>query len=274
MHEFGASDLPRAPFEPWPAAHLHVEWGSQAAQLAADRGDAVVVVDTLTFSTTVTMAVSRGAAVLALSRAEVARLGGPDGVAQTYQVAPPALTQGGTDAYLTLSPSSVGNVACGDRVALTSINGADIVRSARHATMLLAGCLRNRSAVARWCASALTGDVIPRVTVIAAASRWSSMLTVPEGMRPSVEDWLGAGAIAAAAAALGVSLSTEAKVAALTYAVAERDGLDRWLRGSISGREMIQKNFASDIDEAARLDLDDTVPRLDGQGFFVTSDHP
>ncbi|MFE2500074.1 2-phosphosulfolactate phosphatase [Streptomyces scopuliridis] len=274
MPEHDTSDLPNAPFDPWPTTHLHVEWGSQAAQLAADRGDTVVVVDTLTFSTTVTMAVSRGAAVLALSHAEVARLGGPDGVAQTYQVAPPALTQDGTDAKLTLSPSSVGNLISGDQVALTSINDADIVRSARHAAVLLAGCLRNRTAVARWCADALTGGVIRRVTVIAAASRWSSTLDLTDGMRPSVEDWLGAGAIAAAAEALGVSLSTEAKAAASTYAVAERDGLERWLRGSTTGREMIQKNFAPDIDEAARLDLDDTVPRLDSRGFFVTSDHP
>ncbi len=39
-------------FEPWPAAHPHVEWGSQATRLAADRGDAVVVVDTPTVSMT------------------------------------------------------------------------------------------------------------------------------------------------------------------------------------------------------------------------------
>ncbi|MGW3956168.1 2-phosphosulfolactate phosphatase [Streptomyces sp. NPDC004752] len=274
MTEYGASDLPSAPFEPWPAAHLHVEWGRQAAKLAADRGDAVVVVDTLTFSTTVTMAVSRGAAVLALSRTEVERLGGPYGVAQTYRVPPPALTQGGTDAKRTLSPSSVGNLVSGDQVALTSINGAGIVSSARHATVLLAGCLRNRTAVARWCASALTGGAVRRVTVIAAASRWSSMLATAGGIRPSIEDWLGAGAIADAAAALGVSLSTEAKAAASTYAAAEQDGLDRWLRGSTTGRELIQKDFGSDVDEAARLDQDDTVPRLDDRGFFALADRP
>ncbi|MFE2081431.1 hypothetical protein ACFW92_15735, partial [Streptomyces scopuliridis] len=52
MPEHDTSDLPNAPFDPWPTTHLHVEWGSQAAQLAADRGDTVVGVDTLTFSTT------------------------------------------------------------------------------------------------------------------------------------------------------------------------------------------------------------------------------
>ncbi|MGW3952279.1 2-phosphosulfolactate phosphatase [Streptomyces sp. NPDC004752] len=272
MPESGMSDLPSAPFEPWPTAQLHVEWGRQAARLAADRGDAVVVVDTLTFSTTVTMAVGRGAAVLALSRAEVARLGGPDGVARTYRVPPPALTRDRTDAKLTLSPSSVGNIVGGDEVALTSLNGAEIVRSARHAEVLLAGCLRNRTAVAQWCAHALTSGAVRRVTIIAAAERWSSVLDLTEGMRPGIEDWLGAGAIAAAAAARGVSLSTEAKAAASTYAVAERDGLDGWLRGSTTGRELIQKSFGPDIDEAARLDHDETVPRLDDRGFFLSAD--
>ena len=52
-------------FDPWPDAQLHLDWGLDAARLAAERGDAVVIVDALSFSTTVVMAVALGAEVLA-----------------------------------------------------------------------------------------------------------------------------------------------------------------------------------------------------------------
>ena len=42
-------------FDPWPDARLHLDWGLDAARLAVERGDAVVIVDALSFSTTVIM---------------------------------------------------------------------------------------------------------------------------------------------------------------------------------------------------------------------------
>ena len=84
-------DAGRAPFDPWPDAELHVEWGQAAALLAAARGDAVVIIDVLSFSTTVSLAVDRGASVLALSRKEIDELGGPDAVAVRFDARSPAV---------------------------------------------------------------------------------------------------------------------------------------------------------------------------------------
>ena len=57
-------------WDPWPDVDIHLEWGERGASEAADRGDDVVVVDAFRFSTTVTMAVERGARVMPLGRGE------------------------------------------------------------------------------------------------------------------------------------------------------------------------------------------------------------
>lgn len=274
LNGYLGADLPTTAFEPWPTAQLHVEWGRSAAKLAAERGDAVVVVDTLTFSTTVSTAVAAGAQVIALSRAHIAQLGGADVAAQTYGVPKPALLRDEAGAKLTLSPSSVTNLTPGDRVALVSLNGADVAGSARHAPALLVGSLRNRSAVARWCATALDRGTITRVTVVAAAEQWASTLDGVDGLRPSIEDWLGAGAIAHCAADMGVVLSAEAQAAAATFVATERYGLADWLRGSTTGRELIAKGFGADVDAAADLDADHAVPKLGTDGFFAAAGRP
>ncbi len=53
--------------------------------------------------------------------------------------------------------------------------------------------------------------------MVAAAEQWSPTLDDVNGLRHSVEGWVGAGAIAHAAATLGVTLSIEARTAAKTF---------------------------------------------------------
>jgi 2-phosphosulfolactate phosphatase len=74
-----------------------------------------------------------------------------------------------------------------------------------------------------------------------------------------LEDWLGAGAVAGALAAMGFSLSIEAQAAACSFeriAAAIPDAL----RAAVSGRELIEKGFAEDVDIAAQVDSLATVP--------------
>jgi 2-phosphosulfolactate phosphatase len=225
-------------WDPWPDVDIHLEWGERGAAEAADRGDDVVVVDAFRFSTTVTMAVERGARVMPLGRGERA----PEG----------------TSDLLTLSPTSTEALPPGERFALWSANGAAVVAACRHAPRVTLGCFRNRAAAA----AALRLD--RRTTVVPCAERWSSIGS-GHGIRPSIEDWLAAGAIVAATAA--GSTSPEAAVAAAGFGAAGTD-LDRWLRECISGREIVARQLDRDVEALIALDVSDVVPMLAGDGFF------
>ena len=69
-------------FDPWPTkAQIHLEWGAIGAKLAAVRGDIVVIVDVLSFSTSVTVVLANGGTALSYSHQEIQAHGGPEAVA-------------------------------------------------------------------------------------------------------------------------------------------------------------------------------------------------
>jgi 2-phosphosulfolactate phosphatase len=164
------------------AHRVRLEWGVEGAALLAAECAAVVVVDVLSFSTSVDVAVGRGAAVLPRRRAEA-----DEDV--------PDVVKGG-DRFgdgPSLRPSSLVGLAPGTRLALASPNGATLCAAVGPGVELFAGCLRNASAVA----AALRGIDGP-IGLVPAGERW------PDGtMRVAVENALGAGAIAAALCAAG-----------------------------------------------------------------------
>jgi len=238
-------------WDPWPDVGVHLEWGERGAGEAADRGDDLVVVDAFSFSTTVTMAVDRGARVFAVGRNDTVP---PD----TYEV-PKARYD--DSARMTLAPQSTAHLVPGERVALWSANGAAVVAAGRHAPRITLGCFRNRTAVA----AALRRD--RRTTVVACAERWSS-IGAGHGVRPSLEDWLGAGAVIAATS--GLTLSPEAQAAAATFTAAGAQ-LETWLRECVTGRELVAKQWTADLDYLVALDASTVVPTLAEDGFFEAS---
>jgi 2-phosphosulfolactate phosphatase len=126
---------------------------------------------------------------------------------------------------------------------------------------VLAGCLRNASAVAA-AAAALAGDA--PIGIIPAGERWRD--TPDKRLRPGIEEILGAGTIAAALDRRAPS--AEAELAALTYrAAGER--VPELVAASVSGRELIAAGVPDDVRLATEVDVSSVVPLLT-EGVFTT----
>ncbi len=125
---------------------VHLEWGPRAVEVFADWADVVVVVDVLSFSTAVVVAVSRGATVAPCEadRTEAERLGAQLGA----QVAVPRLKTSPVRPY-SLSPVSLDSLPANSTVVLPSPNGATLTARLVWTNLnVVAGCLRNAAAFA------------------------------------------------------------------------------------------------------------------------------
>ena len=255
-----------APAEHGQAAYrLRCDWGPAGARaLVADArpGDLAVVVDVLSFTTTLTVALDRGLEVLPYPWAAAEA---PAYAEQRGAVLARGRRQGLATGEVSLSPASYDGVSGPGRVVLPSPNGSAISFALADAGVTVVGaCLRNAAAVGRWLAGA-TG----RISVVAAGERW------PDGsLRPAVEDLWGAGAVLAGLSSSGLSsagpglidASPEARAAVAAY-VEVRDDVGRALPACASGRELVAGGFARDVAIAAEVDVSSVVPVLRGDGF-------
>ncbi len=237
------------------------EWGVDGVRQLAPASDVVVIVDVLSFSTSVDVAVARGAmvfpyrwrdesaerfaharhALLAISRGETT-------AERPYSLSPPSLA--------TLPPDA--------RLVLPSPNGSTLATlAADSGARVIVGCLRNASAVAA--AARSLGDV---VTVIAAGERWDGD---DAPLRPAVEDLIGAGAILAALRP--TTPSPEAIAAIAAFAAVAADPL-AFIAACSSGRELTEAGYADDVIMAAQRDVSATVPLLRDGAFTHFSGDP
>lgn len=241
---------------------MHVEWGVTGAGLAAARGDIVVVVDVLSFSTTLSMAVARDFTCLVYSPGEVRQMGGLEAAGSLLGARPMSKSRRVPPGQLSLSPASLLLADPGQRALFTSLNGAAVTAAAAPAPALIVGCLRNAAAVADAAARMLAAGTARRVTVVACAERWTTLGRDEPGIRPSLEDWLGAGLISARLEGRGLGLSAEARVAA----AAALSCSPNVLSGCVSARELRARGFADDVRLALEVDVSDRVPaRIDGE---------
>jgi 2-phosphosulfolactate phosphatase len=177
-------------------------WGPNDLRRLAPAADIVVIVDVLSFSTAVDVALGRGVIVLPYARHDgteddFAAANGAVVASQQRTTAASEPTRGDDNvpSVGSLSPASLTTIEAGTRLVLPSPNGSALAFGAKDAGAgeVLVACLRNASATARACVDA---DV---VAVIAAGERWRGA-TGP--LRPALEDLLGAGAVIDALTAL------------------------------------------------------------------------
>jgi 2-phosphosulfolactate phosphatase len=224
---------------------VRCEWGLPGLRELGAVSDVIVIVDVLSFTTAIDIATARGGVIFPYP------LKGES--AASYAGSLNAhLASADRDSGFSLSPASLRDLPSGYRLVLPSPNGAALSFAVTH-PIVLAACLRNAAAVART-ASRLGSTV----AVIPAGEMWAT-----GEFRPSLEDWIGAGAVIAACTG---SQSPEASLAAAAFHHFRED-LSQALRGSGSGKELIERGFGLDIDLAAELNVSTNVPRLVNRAF-------
>ncbi|HEY9564132.1 MAG TPA: 2-phosphosulfolactate phosphatase [Nocardioides sp.] len=263
---------------------VRMDWGPTGA--AATSASYAVVVDVLSFTTTVSVALDQGIEVFPYRWRDKGAAAHAMRHAATLAVGRfEALGLEGR--HVSLSPASLREAHDLERLVLPSPNGSAIcfelaspgvqhperragsaarIDSGPEPATVLAASLRNRHAVAQWLARKFfrAGQLEhrPSVSVIAAGERWAD-----GSLRPCVEDLWGAGAVIAALVDLGVEgLSPEAVAAEQAFRAAEPE-IATLLAGCAGGRELADKGFAADVAVAAELDASSVVPLLADESF-------
>ncbi|GIE56341.1 2-phosphosulfolactate phosphatase [Actinoplanes octamycinicus] len=231
------------------------EWGLAGAEAVAAGAAFVAVVDVLSFTTALSVAVEHGVAVLPYpwrddSAAEAAARHGAE-LAVGRSVAGPD--------EISLSPAAIRRVAAQrsiERLVLPSPNGSAISAhlaggraDGSDGVTVVGVSLRNAAAAAVWVRERAAGRT---VAVIAAGERW------PDGsLRPAVEDLWGAGAFLDGFG----DRSPEAEVAVAAYRSVS-DRLPEALAEAGSGRELAAIGFGDDVVIAGEVGSTDVVPVL------------
>lgn len=225
---------------------IRLEWGEQGVNVLAPISDVIIIVDVLSFSTSVEIAVSRGAIVYPYRKGfEEARefansIGGE-------------LAEKKREAKYSLSPLSMLGITEGIKLVMPSPNGSRLSLSTDE-TLTIAGCLRNARAVAK--AAKKYGK---KIAILPAGERWPDRT-----LRPSFEDLIGAGAIVSY---LDGKHSPEADAAKSAFESAEPN-LEKLLLQCSSGKELIERGYKQDVILAAELNVSDCVPTLENGAYI------
>lgn len=233
---------------------VRCEWGPVgAARLAAD---AVVVVDVLSFTTSVSVALDRGTAVYPCpwhdERAEA--------LAREHDAAlAVGRREADRDRPWSLSAAALRRAPATERLVLPSPNGSAIAAATGGA--VFAASLRNASAVGSWLSSCGFGKDAS-VAVVPAGERW------PDGsLRPGIEDLLGAGAVLAHLDVPAAALSPEALLARSLFESLTTTAVQDAVRACASGQELAVSGYAEDVEIAVELSSSSLVPMLSGGAF-------
>ncbi len=249
---------------------VRFEWGpTGAARLAPDAvataatgAGCLVVVDVLSFTTSVSICVSRGISVFPYRWDDA---GAGDFAARHDAELAVRRRDVSVDHPWSLSPFVLSTAPMTPRLVLPSPNGSTISAAAADAGVtVVAACLRNATAVARWLVDHDYGRPGRPALIVASGERWRDA-----SLRPALEDALGAGAVLHHLHKAGCTLSAEA--AAMAGMFGATGDIEGAVRSCGSARQMVNGGYGGDVDAAVALDADPVVPVLHNGAFSTSS---
>lgn len=241
---------------------LRMEWGPTGAE--AVPADYAVVVDVLSFTTTLSIAIERGIEVFPFRWRDARAAEHAVRHGATLAVGRFEARSRGDARHVSLSPASLAEAEGVERLVLPSPNGSSISFAlAESGAQVVGACLRNAGAVARWLAPKV--DDGASVVVVPAGERWHD-----DTLRPAAEDLWGAGAVLTALdREADAEASPEARTAMAAWQAAV---LPFDLLHCAGGRELTDAGFVADVEIAAQHDVSEVVPVLVGESFRDAAD--
>jgi 2-phosphosulfolactate phosphatase len=214
-------------------------------------GKSVVVIDVFRATTTITTALESGMSMVrpVSELTDALRLGeqGYLPAAERDGMVAPGFQHGNSPLEYRDNPAMQGA-----KLALTTTNGTRCVHLSAPAEDIVAGALRNRSAVARY---------------LLAAGRDAVLFCAGWKDRPNLEDTAMAGALAEALSPYFAN-GDDATWTALAVWKQARTDLNAWARRTSHYKRLVDKGMREDVDHCLDLDTSHVVPVL-RDGAFV-----
>ena len=232
--------------------NVYCEWGLKGIQKYKEISDVIIIVDVLSFSTSVDIAVANGAVIYPYKFL--------DETTYLYSMqvnAELASVSRSKDEY-SISPVSLMSIPSGTKLVIPSPNGAELSLSTG-SVPTICSCFRNFKSVAEYAMS--FGE---NILVIPAGEKWDD-----GSIRFAIEDYLAAGALISC---IGGNLQTESKAASVLFNNL-KDNVQDILKNCASGMELIEKGFEEDVSLASELNSSDSVPVLSQKAFINQNMH-
>jgi len=236
-------------------------WGRNGAIEASKNSDIVIVVDTLSFSTTVAYAVSMGAVIYPCALGD-----DPSELCENYNA---EIAVGRLDVpskgRFSLSPLTFKNIELSTKVVLPALNGGTCCKLAqKNSAKVIIGSLINAKAVSRHIMSHIDDTIESiTITVIACGERFKK--PTPDGeIRFAIEDYLGAGAIISE---LKMNKTPEAMACEGAF-IHNQKSLDKLIWECESGVELRDIGFGDDVKFASQINSIEVVPMFSGDSII------
>ncbi|MFH2049834.1 MAG: 2-phosphosulfolactate phosphatase [bacterium] len=231
-------------------------WGRAGAIRASENSEIVVIVDTLSFSTTVAYAVKKGAVIYPLALGD-----DTSELSEKYNAEIAVSRKEVPDkGRFSLSPFTYDSIEKNTKVVLPALNGGTCCKLAQgKSNTVLIGALVNAQAIADYLMTLSTKSKCLSVSVVACGERFKESNN-DGGIRFAIEDYLGAGAIISM---LDTCKTPEAKVCEGAFKH-NQITLERLIWDCESGVALREIGFGEDVKFASKLNSIEVVPILKG----------